>query len=219
MYCSNCGKQLAEGSRFCIYCGQSLFTEKMRCCPSCGAELKEGAVYCNECGTKIPEATDTESRNSPGGFTPGDTAKKMGESSIASMEHTVVPKPGSSHQLLQEYHMWSFYKGAPTVGVAYATGSIRLYSDRIDLIKKIGNAVGNLFGVIGMAASARKVHNDPIESIYLKNIQKIGTGRYGGVYNTIYIESSDHEPVTLVPVAPGSSVPQQIVDRVSAMIM
>ena len=51
MNCTNCGKELAEGIKFCPECGTPV--PKNKFCTSCGTKLEPGAKFCPECGTKV----------------------------------------------------------------------------------------------------------------------------------------------------------------------
>ena len=48
--CSNCGRPLREGARFCDNCGNPVAVT----CPGCGKQLRIGARFCDECGAAIP---------------------------------------------------------------------------------------------------------------------------------------------------------------------
>jgi len=52
--CTNCGKDLAPGSKFCPKCGQKTDTAPTAPkCTSCGQENLLGASFCNNCGERI----------------------------------------------------------------------------------------------------------------------------------------------------------------------
>ncbi|MCQ2248321.1 MAG: zinc-ribbon domain-containing protein [Treponema sp.] len=51
MNCTNCGKELAEGIKFCPECGTPV--PKNKFCISCGTKLEPDAKFCPECGTKV----------------------------------------------------------------------------------------------------------------------------------------------------------------------
>lgn len=50
--CPSCGRQNAEGVKFCQECGAKLGKTP---CVSCGAELAPGARFCGVCGARQPE--------------------------------------------------------------------------------------------------------------------------------------------------------------------
>lgn len=60
--CSNCEKEIEEGTKFCPFCGteqvipqqeQENNEENTVVCPNCNTELSKDAKFCNKCGTKI----------------------------------------------------------------------------------------------------------------------------------------------------------------------
>lgn len=53
MYCTYCGKQIADDSAFCPYCGKSTKNEKQIVCPKCGKNLNEDSQFCCYCGSNI----------------------------------------------------------------------------------------------------------------------------------------------------------------------
>ena len=68
--CTNCGKKLNPGSKFCIYCGTPVEKEKKdvscsgKACSACGAPLEEDAMFCTNCGTKVSEEVCVEEEES-----------------------------------------------------------------------------------------------------------------------------------------------------------
>ncbi len=61
IYCTNCGKEIAEGTVFCAECGTKVpevtaepnteVTAEPAACKKCGAALSDGMGFCPECGT------------------------------------------------------------------------------------------------------------------------------------------------------------------------
>ncbi|MBQ4498289.1 MAG: zinc ribbon domain-containing protein [Spirochaetaceae bacterium] len=74
-FCSKCGKELAEGARFCSGCGASVggavendgtkrvqkFVGEIRKCPGCGAVLQSFQAICPECGMELRGNVDSVS--------------------------------------------------------------------------------------------------------------------------------------------------------------
>lgn len=53
--CASCGKEIPEGAKYCLECGEKVIPAKqnsMVCCPKCGASVPEGR-FCLECGAKL----------------------------------------------------------------------------------------------------------------------------------------------------------------------
>jgi predicted RNA-binding Zn-ribbon protein involved in translation (DUF1610 family) len=53
--CPSCGKQNADDTKFCNFCGRSLVNPKEpRKCPACGKENASYLMYCGNCGSELP---------------------------------------------------------------------------------------------------------------------------------------------------------------------
>ena len=76
MYCLNCGKEIQENAKFCVYCGTKVTNSKLTeskqtgpkfvagICPNCGSHLSIDAslekAFCQYCGTEFLVAKDPE---------------------------------------------------------------------------------------------------------------------------------------------------------------
>lgn len=49
--CTNCGKELADGSKFCDGCGAK--QQERLICPSCGAQNEPDNTFCHSCGASV----------------------------------------------------------------------------------------------------------------------------------------------------------------------
>lgn len=72
-YCSNCGKELEEGARFCASCGKPVanasqtyknertaeYVGKIKKCPSCGEEIPSFTAICPACGHELNSAKNS----------------------------------------------------------------------------------------------------------------------------------------------------------------
>ena len=52
MFCSDCGTEIEDDSRFCSSCGAASTSGPMLC-SDCGAELTEDAKFCISCGSNV----------------------------------------------------------------------------------------------------------------------------------------------------------------------
>lgn len=58
--CPKCGKELADGTKFCSKCGEKIVAAApadMVTCPTCGKQLKTGTKFCMGCGTSLVAAS------------------------------------------------------------------------------------------------------------------------------------------------------------------
>ena len=58
MKCPKCGKEIANDSVFCNYCGAKIaqiceHVSRTITCQNCGREIAQDSVFCEYCGTKI----------------------------------------------------------------------------------------------------------------------------------------------------------------------
>lgn len=49
VFCTNCGKELPDGAKFCMNCGNPVD----RKCPNCGKSVPSDGKFCMECGQKL----------------------------------------------------------------------------------------------------------------------------------------------------------------------
>ena len=63
-YCSNCGKEIKEDSKFCPHCGEGVKqktpeTTSGIICPKCGSTIPFGSTVCVKCGNSLNQDTHT----------------------------------------------------------------------------------------------------------------------------------------------------------------
>lgn len=60
MECPNCGEQVSDKAKKCVYCGTILIPEEKRYCHECGTELEDGMDVCHKCGCPIENVENSE---------------------------------------------------------------------------------------------------------------------------------------------------------------
>ena len=53
MICNKCGKEIADDSAFCTFCGASVVKDQQLTCKQCGRPLEEGDQFCPSCGASV----------------------------------------------------------------------------------------------------------------------------------------------------------------------
>lgn len=172
MKCQYCGNEMSEGAKFCSLCGKKVIEAEpapaRRFCPSCGQEGKPDMLFCEYCGARLTD----KARQAPA---PGPRPE-------------LKPRPLSSGRFLMEAGMMSYYSGEPTVGIAKATGTLKIFDDRVEFHKKMGSSAGAMFGAVGMIIAANKMKQKGDLDIYrYRDVASVREGRYGGIYHTIVL--------------------------------
>lgn len=223
-FCSQCGKPVAEklicpecgyegeaGMIFCIHCGTRLTPggkvqpepKRIKVCPKCGRQGEEHMAFCQYCGVRLVEQTDQE-----------EPQPEPIPQPIPRPEPKPVPEEPqekASGQLLKTLKSMSMYKGEPTVGVAQATGELRIYDDHIEYTKKLGNAVGGMFGAVGMAVAASKAKKEsPVEYFWFIQISEVHEGRYGGIFHTLVITDHSYQKHSFAGMASAADIQQAV---------
>ena len=107
--------------------------------------------------------------------------------------------------------MISWYTGEPKVGIAKATGTLNVYENRLEFVKKLGNSAGGAFGAIGMAVAANKAKKEGnIDTYHYKDIATVRKGTYGGMMPSIVITLQNGEKHSFVGTINGTAIKESI---------
>lgn len=87
MICFECGKEIAEGKKFCKYCGARLEFK----CPECGHSVDEDSLFCDECGAKLDFSSKQKSEKAPAPKAKKAEKKAADEFSVPA-NAVVIPK-------------------------------------------------------------------------------------------------------------------------------
>ena len=69
---------------------------------------------------------------------------------------------------------------------------MKIYDDRLEFHKKMGNSAASMFGAVGMLAAAKQAKKDGAVDVYrYRDMQSAREGRYGGLYHTIVLVMKD----------------------------
>ncbi len=169
MFCNKCGNQINEGEKFCTQCGEPVIQQVQELiCPVCNHKLEDGMIFCSQCGTKVGVSDFPYTPENNGGNT---------------NDFNGTPKT---------YRMISKYVGEPSVGISKATGSLLVYQDRLEFNKQLGNALGGVFGIAGLAVAAKKAKTDGNSDVfYYKDIKEAYVSKYMAVMPAVVIMLND----------------------------
>lgn len=79
--CPKCGKELADGTKFCSKCGEKIVAATQEVpvgmiqCPKCGKQLKAGTKFCMGCGAALSDVVANAQENKPEAATAQEAPK------------------------------------------------------------------------------------------------------------------------------------------------
>lgn len=194
MFCSNCGKAVREGAKFCGNCGTPVEVPTAPVLDSVPPLAKEAPA------TMVLEPTSETKQEPP------------------AIEKAVPPAEPSAEEplgaLLEKFKMMNKYIGTPVIGNSVASGTLYVYESGLKFDPKWGSSLhgsGSLIGAIA-AAAVDLIDDNTDNGIYrLEQIVELRTGKYMGVYNTLVVRMKNGDVWSFCPTAPGSSVPKLII--------
>lgn len=200
MFCSNCGKAVREGAKFCGNCGTPV-------------EVPNVEDIIAPVTAAVPEAPAVETASADGSVidpeiapsTPAeDTAPVQTQENISAKAFV----PGTE---LYKLKMVDKCRGTSNFSASLGNGTLHVYDNGMQFKGIFGASVGS--GVLGAIAST--VINiseayDP-NTYPLEQIKELRVGKRLGISNTLVISMKNGDVWSFCPALPGSSAPKQIV--------
>lgn len=173
MKCTKCGAQLGGNPKFCEQCKTPVIRDVF--CHSCGTRLQLGQGFCTTCGMKF----DDSLLEPCGGM----------NSEVTSPN----PEIKGTGKLLRKMSGITYFVGEPAVGVANKVGTLTVYDNRIEFMRKAGLS---LVGTLSARAKAE------VETYYYSDVISITTGTYLAMYTTLVLKLKNSNKVSFCPAIP-----------------
>lgn len=191
MFCSNCGKMVREGAKFCGNCGMPI-------------EILEVADITIHDATVQPETPAVE------------TKELMTEAAATVPTEEVASEPVPAGTFVPGTELYKFkmvdkLRGTSNFSTSLGNGTLHIYDNGLQFTSIFGASVGS--GVLGAIAST--VINiseayDP-NTYPLEQIKELRVGKRMGISNTLVISMKNGDVWSFCPALPGSSAPKQII--------
>ena len=164
-------------------------------CRNCGTANPNGSKFCGNCGAQLESLQTFNS---------------------TSLAQEVISSNNSLGTVLGSFKRLSKYIGEPFAANSESSGTLYIYDNRLEFIKKMGAAigVGGLVGIIGLGISAVAARMDSAEIYEFEQISEVRRGKYMGIYNTLVVVLKNGDIYSFCPAIPGSSDPKKIIDLV-----
>lgn len=199
MFCIKCGKVMPDGSKFCPFCGEPVFSVQNhtgRICPGCGNTVDEGLLFCNRCGTKMDAAVQPAPR------------QQAREQLVRTMQNVQEQKKGGSGERAERPRpvKVSWYPGNKKLGIAKATGLLNVYQDHLEFYKTMGSSGAAALGLVGIAVSSSKAKKEQAVIFEMSDIARAMESKYMGAFPAMVVEMKNGETHTFAGTMNGTDL-------------
>lgn len=190
MFCSNCGKAIREGAKFCGHCGTPV-------------EILDAGVISVSDDAVRAETPIIETED----VTPVQTV------SFVSAKDFV---PGTE---LYKFKMVEKAMGTASITTRFGTGTLHVYDNGLKFTSVLGadNGNGILRTITSVAINIAEGLYDP-NTYPLEQIQELSVGKRMSVYNMSVITMKNGDVWSFCPAIPKSSAPKQIISILTPYI-
>lgn len=195
MFCSKCGQPVRDGAAFCGSCGARVEEEVAgMVCSACGHTAEPGMAFCDQCGARLVRRP-SGSAPMPPGQVGKDALMEKTRKQEAPQTQTArqAASGGVSRELVKMQVSW--YKGETAIGIAKASGTLTVFTDRLELKKQLGSALTGL-SPIALAASAAKAKKSDAEVFWMRDITDAKEAKYGLAFPSLVITMTSGEKHT-----------------------
>ena len=163
MFCTNCGTQLPDGSKFCSQCGAP-------------TNASQGAAA----APQQPAYQQPTYQQQP-------VYQQPAYQQPAYPQQTYAPQ--ATGALLREADKVTRYSGGHAIGTVTGSGTLYVYDDRIEFYKKTGDQRGYMLGpVVGAVMSMSSAKKNPVDVYDFRDIANVRPGKYAGLMGALVLE-------------------------------
>lgn len=202
MKCIYCGKPSQEGAAFCGNCGKRI-AEEVLVCPACGCVGEPGLLYCTQCGTRMVNSPSVP----PVPTVPEEVRERDGGFNVDMP--TKQESPTGIGRELVVMRLMSWYKGEKKVGIAKATGTLTVYTDRLEFKRQLGNAAAALVP-IAFVKEAQKARNAAADIFWMRDIADAKEGKYGAALPSLILTLRSGEQHTFAGTLSGDKIRESV---------
>ena len=183
MFCSNCGKAIPDGSRFCANCGAQV-AAAWGAAPAAPQGAYTAPVQAGpQGGYSAPVQTAPPVYAQPANTQPVNAYANGG--GYGQGQNYYQP----TGQMIMDAGKVVVYNGVKAIGVTYGDGTLYVFDDRLEFHKKHGTMAGmGVNPVVGMAVSVASAKKNPVDTWYYRDMAEVYTAKHAGLISKICIK-------------------------------
>ncbi|MBQ6380266.1 MAG: hypothetical protein IJJ41_01515 [Clostridia bacterium] len=216
MICNNCKKENSKEAVVCAFCGKTIGSSSEKNTAET-AKIEDITSSLNQCFERIQNSKTAEKikeesssaidkakeagerlQNSRIGIKTKKSTASAFEKTKGSMDkaidkiqdstgygaHNRVAEDGS----LLTLNFISHYNGKKVIGIAESTGKLKVFSDRIEYKRQLGNAIAGVAGLAAVVMAKKTAAKKGVMIFAMDQIKNVYEATYGGVWTAFIIE-------------------------------
>ena len=210
MFCTQCGAQLPDDSRFCSQCGAKIIPESAAQTRQAPQQNFQQQNYNPQQG--YPQQGYQQGYPQQGyqqGY-PQQPYPQQGYQQPYPQQGYQQPYPQAFNgpmavgALVKDAGKMTRYNGKGAVGPITGQGQLQIFDDHLEFHKKYGDQRGYMLGpIVGGLVSWGGAKKNPTDVYYYRDLASVTKGKYAGMLASVVITQKDGKAFSFVPAERG----------------
>ena len=228
MFCTQCGAQLPDDSKFCSECGARIVPAGEVPTRQAGGQQEQSAAqqgyaqqgyaqqgYAQQGYAQqgypqqgypqqgYPQQGYPQQGYAQQGY-PQQGYPQQGYPQQGYPQQAFYGRPMATGAFLKDAGTMTRYNGKGSVGPVTGSGTLWIYDDRLEYAKTSGDQRGFMFGpIVGNLVALGGAKKNPLDVYYFRDISGVSTGKYAGMLSCLVLQMKDGKAFSFVPAGRG----------------
>ena len=174
-------------------------------CTQCGAQLPDDSRFCSQCGAKIIPESAAQTRQAPQqNFQQQSYQQPYPQQGYQQHYPQAFNGPMAVGALVKDAGKMTRYNGKGAVGPITGQGQLQVFDDHLEFHKKYGDQRGYMLGpIVGGLVSWGGAKKNPTDVYYYRDLASVTKGKYAGMLASVVITQKDGKAFSFVPAERG----------------
>ena len=175
-------------------------------CTQCGAQLPDDSRFCSQCGAKIIPESAAQTRQAPQqNYSQQQSYQQpYPQQGYQQPYPQAFNGPMAVGALVKDAGKMTRYNGKGAVGPITGQGQLQIFDDHLEFHKKYGDQRGYMLGpIVGGLVSWGGAKKNPTDVYYYRDLASVTKGKYAGMLASVVITQKDGKAFSFVPAEKG----------------
>ena len=175
-------------------------------CTQCGAQLPDDSRFCSQCGAKIIPESAAQTRQAPQqNYSQQQSYQQpYPQQGYQQPYPQAFNGPMAVGALVKDAGKMTRYNGKGAVGPITGQGQLQIFDDHLEFHKKYGDQRGYMLGpIVGGLVSWGGAKKNPTDVYYYRDLASVTKGKYAGMLASVVITQKDGKAFSFVPAERG----------------